>query len=160
MRQCLGIKGSNSLCAVNDDICIHCYCCSVVRLHLFVAPWTAARQAALSCAVSWSWLKFMSIVLVSRSNHLILCGPLLLLPSVFPSIKVFSNESTLCIRWPNYWSFSISASNEYSGLTSFRIDWLGLLAVQGTLESSATPQFESISSSVLSLLYSPTLICT
>ena len=113
MRQCLGIKGSNSLCAVNDDICIYCYCCSVVRLHLFVAPWTAARQAALSCAVSWSWLKFMSIVLVSRSNHLILCGPLLLLPSVFPSIKVFSNESTLCIRWPNYWSFSISASNEY-----------------------------------------------
>ena len=95
MRQCLGIKGSNSLCAVNDDICIYCYCCSVVRLHLFVAPWTAARQAALSCAVSWSWLKFMSIVLVSRSNHLILCGPLLLLPSVFPSIKVFSNELAL-----------------------------------------------------------------
>ena len=118
MRQCLDIKGSNSLCAVNDDICIHCYCCSVMKLRLSVSPWTAARQAALSCTVSWSWLKFMFIMLVSRSNHLILCGPLLLLPSVFPSIKVFSNESTLCIRWPNYWRFSISASNEYPGLIS------------------------------------------
>ena len=134
MRQCLDIKGSNSLCAVNDDICIHCYCCSVVKLRLSVSPWTAARQAALSCTVSWSWLKFMFIMLVSRSNHLILCGPLPLLPSVFPSIKVFSNESTLCIRWPNYWRFSISASNEYPGLISSRIDLFYFFVVQGTLE--------------------------
>ena len=134
MRQCLGIKISNSLCAVNDDICIHCYCCSVMKLRLLVSPWTAARQAALSCTVSWSWLKFMFIVLVSRSNHVILCGPLLLLPSVFPSIKVFSNESTLWIRWPNYWSFSISASNEYPGLISSRIDLFYFFVVQGTLE--------------------------
>ena len=93
------------------------------------------------------------------SNHLILCRPLLLLPSIFPSIRVFSNESALHIRWPKYWSFSfnISPSNEYSGLISFRLDWFDFLAVQGTLESSPTPQFKSISSSVLSLLYGPTL---
>ena len=93
------------------------------------------------------------------SNHLILCRPLLLLPSVLPSIRVFSNESVLCIRWPEYWSFSfsISSSNEYSGLISFRMDWMDLLAVQGTLKSSPTPQFKSINSLVLSFLYSPTL---
>ena len=93
------------------------------------------------------------------SNHLILCYPLLLLPSIFPSIRVFSNESALHIRWPKYWSFSfsISPSNEYSGLISFRINWLDLLAVQGTFKSSPTPQFKSINSSVLSFLYSPSL---
>ena len=92
-------------------------------------------------------------------NHFILCRPLLLLPSIFPSIRIFSNESVLCIRWPKYWSFSFSIipSNEYSGLISFRMDWLDLLAVQGTQESSPTPQFKSINSSVLSFLYSPTL---
>ena len=101
----------------------------------------------------------MSIESVMPSNHLILCRPLLL-PSVFPNIRVFSSESALCIRWPKYWSFSFSTSpsNKYSGLISFRIDWLDLLAVQGTLqESSLAPQFESINSSVLSLLYGPTL---
>ena len=93
------------------------------------------------------------------SNHLILCRPLLLLPSIFPSIRVFLNESALCIRWPKYWifSFSISPSNEHQGLISFRMDWLGLLAVQGTQESSPTPRFKSINSSVFSFLYSPTL---
>ena len=97
----------------------------------------AARQASLSITNSWSLLKLMSIESVMSSNHLILCHPLLLLPSIFPSIRVFSNESALCIRWPNYWSFSfnISPSNEYSGLVSFRMDWLDLLAVQGTLKS-------------------------
>ena len=101
----------------------------------FVTPWTAARQAPLSFTNSWRLLKLMSIELVMPSNHLILCHPLLLLPSIFPSIRVFSNESVLCIRWPKYWSFSfsISASNEYSGLNSFRLDWFDLLAVQGTL---------------------------
>ena len=102
----------------------------------------------------------MSIELVMPSNHLILCRPLLLPPSIFPSIMVFSNESVLCIRWPKYWSFSfsISPSKEYSGLISFRMmDWLDLLAVQGTQESSPIPQFKSINSSVLSFLYSPTL---
>ena len=96
---------------------------------------------------------------VMPSNHLILCRPLLLLPSIFPSIRVFSNESVLHIRWPKYWSFSfsISPSNEYSGLISFRMDWLDLLAVQGTLKSFPTMQFKSINSFVLSFLYSPTL---
>ena len=104
---------------------------------LFVTPWTAARQASLCITNSWSLLKLMSIVLVMPSNHLILCCPLLLLPSIFPSIRVFSNELVLRIRWPNYWnfSFSISPSNEYSGLISFRMDWLDLLAVQGTLKN-------------------------
>ena len=107
-----------------------------------------------------SLLKFMSIKLVMPSSHLILCHALLLLPPIPPSIRVFSNESALCIRWPKYWSFSfnISPSNEHSGLVSFRMGWLDLLAVQGTLkEFSPTSQFKSISSSVLSLLHSPTL---
>ena len=105
-------------------------------VRLFEAPWTAARQASLSITFSLSLLKLMSIKSVMPSNHLTLCRPLLLLPSVFPSIRVFSNESALCIRWPKYWSFSfsISPSNEYSGLISFRIDWFDL-AVQGTLKS-------------------------
>ena len=110
---------------------------SLSHVRLFVTPWTAACQASLSITNSWSLLKFMSIELVMPSSHLILYRPLLLLPSVFPSIRVFSNESVLCIRWPKYWSFSfsISPSNEYSGLISFRMDWLDLLAVQGTLKS-------------------------
>ena len=105
------------------------------RVWLFVTPWTAAHQVSLSIAKSWSLLKLMSVESVMPSNHLILCRSLLLLPSVFPSIRVFSNESVICIRWPKYWSFSFSISplNEYSGLISFRIDWLDLRAVQGTL---------------------------
>ena len=130
------------------------------RVQLFATPWTAACQASLSITNSWSLLKLMSIESVMLSNHLILCHPLLLLPSIFPSIRVFPNESTLHIRWPKCWSFSfnISPSNEHPGLTSFRMDWLALLAVQGTLKkSSPTPQFKSINSLVLSFLYSPTL---
>ena len=107
---------------------------------LFVTPWTAARQASLSFTISWSLLKLMSIELVMTSNHLILCHLLLLLPSIFPSIRVFSNESAICIRWPKYWSFS--PTNEYSGLIFFRIDWFDLLAVQGLsgIFSNATVQ--------------------
>ena len=104
-------------------------------LQLFATPWTAAHQASPSITNSQSSLKLMSIKSVMPSNHLILCHPLLFLPSVFPSIRVFSNESALHIRWPRYWSFSISPSNEYSGLISFKIDWFDLLAVQGTLKS-------------------------
>ena len=102
-----------------------------------MTPWTAARQDSLSIANSRSLLKLMSIESLMPSNHLILCHLLSLPPSIFPSIRVFSNESAVCIRWSKYWSFSfsISPSNEYSGLTSFRMDWLDLLAVQGTLES-------------------------
>ena len=108
---------------------------------------------------SQSLLKLMSIKSVMLFNHLILCLPLLLLPSIFASMRVFSNESALHIRWPKYWSFSfnISPSNEHSGLISFRMDWLDLLAVQGTQESSSTSQFKSINSLALSFLYSPTL---
>ena len=107
------------------------------RIYLFAAPWTAALQASLSFTISQSLLKLMSIESVMPSNHLILCHLLLLLPSIFPSIRVFSNESALHIRWPKYWSFSfsISPSNEYSGLISFRMDWFDLLAIQGTLKS-------------------------
>ena len=100
-----------------------------------VTPWTAARQASLSFNISRSLLKLMSIELVMPSSHLILCHPLLLLPSIFLSIRVFSNVPSLCIRRPKYWSFSISPSNEYSGLISFRTDWFDLLAIQGTLKS-------------------------
>ena len=102
-----------------------------------VTPWAAVHQASLSFTISWSLLKLMFLESVMPSNHLILCHPLLLLPSIFPSIRVFSSELALHIRWPKYWSFSfsISASNEYSGLISFRIDWFDLLAVQGTLKS-------------------------
>ena len=102
---------------------------------LFATPWTARCQAFLSITNSQSLLKLMSIELVMPSNHLIHCHPLLLLPSIFPSIRVFSSESVFHIRWPKYWSFSISPSNEYSGLISFRVDWFDLLAVQGTLKS-------------------------
>ena len=107
------------------------------RVGLFVTPWTVAHQASLSITNSWSLLKLMSIESVMPSNHFILCCPPLLLPSIFASIRVFSKESVLCIRWPKYWSFSFSISppNEYSGLISFRIDLFDLLAVQGTLKS-------------------------
>ena len=120
-----------------------------------MTPWTVACQASLSITK----LKLMSIELMMPSNHLILCHPLFLLPSIFPSIRVFSDESVLLIMWPKYWSFSfsISPSNEYSGLISFRMDWWDLLAVQGTLKSPPTPQFKSINSSAFSFLYSPTL---
>ena len=107
------------------------------RVWLFATPWIAARQASLSITNSWSSLSLMSIESVMPSSHLILCHPLLLLPPIPPSIRVFSNESTLCMRWPKYWSFSfsISPSNEHPGLISFRMDRLDLLAVQGTLKS-------------------------
>ena len=107
------------------------------RVRLFAIPWTAAHQASLSITNSQNLLKLVSIESMMPSNHLILCHPLLLLPSIIPSIRVFSNESVIGIRWPKYWSFNfnISPSNEYSGLISFRIDWLDLLAVQGTLKS-------------------------
>ena len=121
---------------------------SLIQLsYLIVTPQTAAHQASLSTS-SWSLLKLMSIESVMPSNHLILCRPLLL-PSIFPSIRVFSDESVLCIRWPKYWSFSfsISPSNEYSGLISFKIDWLDLLAVQGT--SKSLLQHHSSKASVL-----------
>ena len=117
---------------------------SLSRVQLFVTPWTAAHQASLSITNSWSLLKLISIDSVMPSNHLILCHPLLLLPSIFPSIGFFSNESVLCIRWPKYWSFSfsISPSNDYSGLISFRIDWLALLVVQGTLRVFSNTTFQ------------------
>ena len=109
----------------------------ISHVQLFATPWTPACQASLSITNSRSVFKLMSIESVMPSSHLILCCPLLLLPSIFPSIRVFSNESVLCIRWPKYqsFSFSISPSNEYSGLISLRMDWLHLLAVQGTLKS-------------------------
>ena len=107
---------------------------SLSHVQLFETPWTAARQTFLSITNSQSLLKLMCMESVMPSNHLILCCPLLLLPSIFPSIRVFSNESVLCIRWPKYWSFSVSPCNEYSGLIFFRIDWLNLLAVQGTFK--------------------------
>ena len=110
---------------------------SLSRIQLFATPWTAACQGPLSITSSWSLFKLMSIELVMPSNHIILCHPLLLLPSIFPSIRVSSKELVLRIRWPKYWSFSFSIrpSNEYSGLISFKIDWLDLLAVHGTLKS-------------------------
>ena len=114
---------------------------SLSHVQLFGALWTTACQSPLSFTVSQSLLKFMSTESVMLSNHLILCHPLLLLPSIFPSIRVFSSESALCIRWPNYWSFSFSnsPSNDDSGLISFRTDWFDLLAVQGTLPGLAIP---------------------
>ena len=125
---------------------------SLSRVQLFATPWTAACQASLSITNSLCLLKLMCIELVIPSNQLILCPPLLLLPSIFPSIRVFSNESVLHIRWPKYWSFSfnICPSNEYSGLISFRMDWLDLLAVQGTLKSLL--QHHSSKASILRFL--------
>ena len=130
-------RGHEHAIKMSSTITLECqFSCSVVSDSL-QHPWTAAHQASLSITNSRSLLKLKSIESVMPSNHLILCHPLLLLSSIFPSIRVFSNESAFCIRWPEYWgfSFSISPSNEYSGLSSFRIDWLDLLAVQGTLKS-------------------------
>ena len=131
------------------------------RVQLFATPWTAARQTSLSITNSWSLFKLMSFESVMPSNHLILYCPLLFPPSIFPSIRVFSNDSVLPIRWPKYWSFSfsISLSNEYSGLISFRMDWLDILAVQGTLKSLL--QHHSSKTSILQLstfFYDPTVI--
>ena len=146
-------------------LCAHIWCISSVQFsHLVVSnsekPWTAAYQASLSITNSRSLSKLVSIESVMPSNHLILCRPLLLLPSIFPSIRVFSNESAVCITWPKYWSFSfsISPSKEHPGLISFRMDWLDLLAIQGTLKSLLQHHSSiAISSSVLSFLNSPTL---
>ena len=124
---CPALPGSVQFSSVHSLGCVQ----------LFATPWAAARQTSLSITNSWSLLKLMSTESVMPSNHLVLCCPLLLLPSMFPSIRVFSSKSVLCIQWPKYWcfSFSISSSNEYSGLISFRIGWFDLLAVQGTLKS-------------------------
>ena len=123
-----------------------------------MTPWTVAHQASRFITNSQAWLKLMSIEFVMPFHHLILCRPLLLPLSIFRSIRVFSNESVLCMRWPKYWSFrfSISPSNEHPGLISFRMDWLDLIAVQGTLKS-LLQHFKSINTLVLSFLYSPTL---
>ena len=134
---------------------------SLSRVRVFVTLWTAAHQASLSLINSWSPPKLISFELVMPSNHLILCHPLLLLPSIFPSIRVFSNESAILIRWPKYWSFSfnISPSNEHPGLSP--LGWTGWISLQSKglsrVFSSPTPQFKSINSSALSLLYGPTL---
>ena len=132
---------------------------SLRHVRPYVTPWTAAHQAPLSFTISQSLLRFMSIESVMLSNRLTLCCPLFLLPSILPSIRGFSSELAFCIGGPKYWSFSfsISPSNEYSGLISFRIDWFDLLAVQGPIESSPTAQFKNIPSLPLSLLYDPTL---
>ena len=164
------VEKSEPLCIVSGNV-ERCSCCessmnvpqnlniefkhqfssvqSLSHVRLFPTPWTAAHQASLSITNSWSLPKPVSIESVMPSNHLILCHPLLLLPSIFPSIRVFSNESALCIRWPKYWSFSfnISPSSEHSGLISFRMDWLDLLAVLGILKSLV--QHHSSKASVL-----------
>ena len=134
---------------------------SLSRVRLFGTPWIAARQASLSITNSQSSHRLTSIESVMASSHLIFCHPLLLLPLIPHSIRVFSNESTLRMRWPKYpsFSFSIIPSKEIPGLISFRVDWLYLLAVQGTLKSSPVPHFKSINSSALSFLHSPTVTC-
>ena len=133
--------------------------CSVTKSCLALCnPMDCAHQASLSFTIFRNLLKLMSTETVMSSNHLLLCRPLLLLPSIFPNTRVFSSESALRIRWPKYWCSSINSFNQYSGLINFRIEWSDLLAVQGTLKSSPTPQLESINSSALSLLYGPTLI--
>ena len=144
-------KTNNSLCLLAQ--CLACLEYFVVQslshIQLLRTSWTSGHQAFLSITISQSLLKLMSIELVMPSNHLILCHPLLLLSSVFPRIRVFSNESALRIRWPKYWSisFSISPSNAYSGLISFTVDWFGLLAIQGTLKSLL--QHHNLKASVL-----------
>ena len=133
---------------------------SLSHVRLFATPWIAACQASLSITNSWSSPRLTSIESVMPSSHLILCRPLLLLPPIPPSIRVFSNESTLLMTWPKYWSFSFSIipSKEIPGLISFRMDWLDLLASpRDSQESSPTPQFKSTNSSALNFLYSPTL---
>ena len=130
---------------------------SLSCVQLFATPWTTAHQASLSFTNPWTLLKLMSIKLVMPSNHLILCRPLFLLPSIFPSIRVFSNVSVLPIRWSKYWSFSfsITPSNEYSGLISFRMDWLDLLAVQGILKTQEPVQLFQTSWTLAARLLSP-----
>ena len=130
---------------------------SLSRVWLFPAPWTAARQASLSFTISQGLLKFTSIELVMLSNHLILCHPLLLLPSIFPRIRVFSNESVLRIWWPKYWSFRISPSNEQSGLISFQIDWFNPLLSKGLSRVFSKTTVWRLQFFELSLLYGPTL---
>jgi len=147
------LQFSQGMCSI-VGLLGHVFVQSLSSVQLFVSPWTAARQASLSFTIFQSLLTLMSIESMMPSNHLVLWHPLLLLPSIFPSIRVSSNEA-LHIRRPKYWSFSpsISPSNEYSGLISFRIDWFDSLAVQGTLKASPpTPQFKSITSLALSLL--------
>ena len=139
------------------------YCCSVINMCLVLCkPLTALHQTSLSFTVSQTIAKLVSIESVMPSNHLTHSHPLLLLPSIFPSIRVFSNQLALRIRWPKYWSFSfsISYSSEYSEFISFAIDWFVLLAFKGTLESSLAPQFKSINSSALNLFYGPTHTAT
>ena len=132
---------------------------SLSHVQFFETPWTAAHQSSLSLTISWRLLKLMSIELVMPSNQLILCHPLLFPPSIFPSIRVFSNKSVLCIKWPKYWSFnfSISPSNEYSGLISFRMDCFDLLTLQGTLKSLLQHNSTASILLALSFLYSPIL---
>ena len=132
---------------------------SLSHVQFFETPWTAAHQSSLSLTISWRLLKLMSIELVMPSNQLILCHPLLLPPSIFPSIRVFSNKSVLCIKWPKYWSFnfSISPFNEYSGLISFRMDCFDLLTLQGTLKSLLQHNSTASILLALSFLYSPIL---
>ena len=154
--------GDKDLLCLGNDLLIQYYLASVQFSHSvvcdsFATSRTAARQASLSVTNSRGLLKLMSIELVMPSNHLILCRPLLLPPSNLPSIRVFSNESVLCIRWSKYWSFSFSnsPSNEYSGLISFRIDWFDLLAVQGTLKSSSKASFLRCSAYIIVQLSHP-----
>ena len=159
------LSGKESACLKENDGKIKLGCFAVVvqslsHIWLFGTSWTAACQAFLSFIITQSLLKLMSIEAVIPSNHLILCCPLLLLPSIFPSITVFSNELALLTEWPKYWSFgfSISFSNEYSKLTSFRVDYFDLLAVQRTLKSLLQHHSSKVSDFlVLSLFYSPTL---
>ena len=148
----MNIKGLNYILSFRSVQSLSC-------VRLFATPWIAARQASLSIINSRSSLRLTSIESVMPSNHLILCRHLFLLPPIPPSFRVFSNESTLHIRWPKYWSFSFSniPSKEIPRLISFRMDWLDLLAVQGTLKSLLQSQFKSINSSALCLLHSPTL---
>ena len=132
---------------------------SISFVLLFATPWTAAHQASLSFTISWNLLKRMSTESVIPSNHLVICHPLLFPPSIIPSIRVFSNDSVLRIRWAKYWSFSfsVSPSSEYSELISFRMDWFDLLIVQRIHQFSPSPQFKSINSLMLSFLQGPTL---
>ena len=151
-KWCLFINKWNNISILSSSVQ------SLSCVRLFATPWTAAHQASLFITISQSSFKLISNESVMSSNHLILCRPLLFLPPIPPSIRVFSNESVLHIRWPKYWSFSISPLNEYSWLISSSIDWFDLLAVQGTLESLLwQPLFKSINYSVLSHLYGPTL---
>ena len=149
------------LTCCGDQFAVSVQFSSVSHVWLFATIWTAARQISLSITNSWILLKLMSIVSVMSSNHLILCHPLLLLPSIFPSVRVFSNESALCIRWPKYWSFSfsISPSNEHSGLISVRMDcWISLQS-KDSQESSPIPQFKNINSYIYISIYLRLLHC-